>query len=99
MTAARASMRGRLFYIKAVIDSATERSYNVNTGTYSNTTYKTKNTYNGYHDELIKVAAQNGNTQLCANEMTYPDGNSFTVTDGKVRYKGAHCYITWVKNL
>ena len=81
------------------IDNATERSYNVNTGTYSNTTYKTKNTYNGYYDELIKVAAQNGNTQICANEMTYPDGNSITVTDGKVRYKGAYANaaneVTW----
>ena len=29
MAAARAVLRGRLFYIKTVIDSVTERSYNI----------------------------------------------------------------------
>lgn len=72
------------------IDTATEKAYNVNSGTYSNTTYKNKNTYNGFMDELSKVTAMNGTTVLGENVMTYPDGNTFTVTDGNVKYKTAY---------
>ena len=72
------------------IDTSTEKAYNVNSGTYSNTTYKSKNTYNGFMDELSKVTAMNGTTVLGENVMTYPDGNTFTVTDGNVKYKTAY---------
>ena len=72
------------------IDTVTEKSYNVSSGTYSNTTSKSKNTYNGFMDELSKVTAMNGSSVLGENVMTYPDGNTFIVTDGNVKYKSSY---------